>query len=370
MRILPAALAISAAVHGGAVAYVQTRPPRPEPTRVVTLAPVEIIPAPLPEPSPEAAPTEVMLLDDDTVAELARVASSKGHTKKRGKATASEISTGTATIENPRVETPTKRNTLMTMRHPKIEHGPSAEFWARFAANTKPLQPKEIAGEQLSSEIATAEGNLKNPKWIANATPEQVAGERAALAVKRYEKSNAELRPNGEGTKAEHKTFNIKFNGDGTVAKLSDKANLQRKGLLGGTFDVTDGAMRAAGIDPYASYKLKVLDETRDERAAMGKRYRTQQLAQSRQHVQKHLDRLWAITDNAAQRKQGLFELWDDCAERGSEELIAGGRAAREQVIGFMRSKFPKGSADEFTVAELAHFNKQRKSTATFAPYD
>jgi hypothetical protein len=113
-----------------------------------------------------------------------------------------------------------------------------------------------------------------------------------------------------------------------------------------------------------------VLDETRDERVAIGNRYRKQQLAQSKQLVQRNLDRLWASTSDLAARKQGLFELWDDCAETGSEELVAGGTAARTHVIGFIRSKLPAGSTDAFTQTELVHFNKQRKSRATFAPYE
>lgn len=141
--------------------------------------------------------------------------------------------------------------------------------------------------------------------------------------------------------------------------------------------------MRRHGQDPYASYKLRVLDETRDERAAIGKRYRTQQLAQSRQLMQKNLDRLWASTLDVAARKQGLFELWDDCAETGPEmepggftppgandELVAGGTSARSQLVGFVRSKLPAGTAGAFTADELARFNKQRKSRAEFQPYE
>ena len=188
-----------------------------------------------------------------------------------------------------------------------------------------------------------------------------------ALAL-RDELANRELQPDGSGRKAEHKTFRVKVAADGS-AKIHDKANLQRKGLLGASFDVTDGAMRAAGIDPYASYKLKVLDETRAERVAIGKRHRTQQLAQSKAHAQNNLVRLWSTTADLGARKQGLFELWDECAETGSDELIAGGRAAREHVVGFIRSKLPATGPEAFTAEELTRFNKQRRSTATFAPY-
>ncbi|HEU4611993.1 MAG TPA: hypothetical protein VFS15_07940 [Kofleriaceae bacterium] len=369
MRILPAALAISAAIHGGAVAWVSTRsPPNPELPRPVTIAPIEVVP---PEP-----PTEVTLLDDHTVVAAAPTASPARHTRpgnarheivaSRGRGT----ETAQPSAEPPHGESPQPpHNRYRTMRHPTIEKGPSDAFWDKFAANTKPLQPKDIASEQRADELASAEAHLGNPRWIANASPDQVAAERVRLVEKRYEQAHAELRPDGAGTKAEHQTFRARFNPDGTIAALDDKANLQRKGL-GASFDVSDAIMRSKGIDPYSSYKLKVLDETRDERVAIGKRYRTQQLAQSRQHMQKNLARLWATTHDLAARKQGLFELWDDCAETGSAELVAGGTSARTYLIGVIRAKLPAGSTEAFTADELARLNKQRRSRAAFRPYD
>jgi hypothetical protein len=259
----------------------------------------------------------------------------------------------------------------MTMRQPErlvIENGPSVEFTDRFVRNTKPLKPNENPTEQIRDELRTADDFLKNARWVANASPDQVTAMRMSAASLRTELYNRELQPDGEGRKAEHKTFRVKVAADGSV-KIHDKANVQRQGLLGASFDVTDGLMRRHGIDPYSSYKLKVLDETREERVAIGKQHRTQQLAQSRQHVHKNLERLWATATDLAARKQGLFELWDDCAETGSEELVGAGRSAREYVVGFIRSKLPAGGATAFTADELARFNGQRKSRATFAPY-
>jgi hypothetical protein len=367
---MPTALVISAVVHGAAVAWVQSRQaPKLEPEQPVIVEVIDIVPA----PAAEAVPTEVTLLDDNTVVSAAPVASSASHTR-RGKTKHAIVASQTTITETapPPVETaPPPQSKLMTMRHPKLENGPSSEFWAKFEANTKPLKPKEIAGEQLSDEIASAEQHLKNPRWIANASAEKVAAERGKLIEKRYEQSAAELQPDGTGTKADHHTFRTKFNGDGTVASMKDKRNLRANKIpISGEFDITDAMMRSQGIDPYASYKLKVLDETRDERVAIGKRYRTQQLAQSGQLMQRNLERLWSSTPDLAARKRGLFELWDECAESGTEELIVAGAAARAHVLGFIRSKLPAGSTEAFTHTELAHFNKQRKSQAPFAPYE
>jgi hypothetical protein len=139
--------------------------------------------------------------------------------------------------------------------------------------------------------------------------------------------------------------------------------------IIGGGFDVTDALMRRKKIDPYAAAKLKYLDSTRDERVQIGNRYRKQQLAQSAALMQKNLDALTASTADAVAKKQALFELWDDCAETGSEALVEGGKAARALVIGYLRARFPAGSATAYTAAELERFNRRKASKATFEPY-
>ncbi len=366
MRVLTSAVLISAALHGAAVAWVQMRPDRDTESRpTVTQPTVEIVPAPAADPPPMV----VALLDDHTV-----VPSAPGTARSQG-ALPSKLS------RDPRVRTetassgpsrPDQRNPLMTMRQsprrPALDTQPSQDFTERFLKNSRPLAPKDIRTEQLTDELARAEGQLKNARWIANASPDQVTAARMTAVALRDELNHRELRPDGTGTKSEHRAFNIKYSADGT-AKIRDNPNIKREGLLSGSFDVTDAMMRSKGIDPYASYKLKVLDETRDERVAIGKRYRTQQLAQSKQLMHKNIERLWSTTHDVAARKQGLFELWDDCAEAGADEVVAGGASARAYVVGFIRSKLPEGSAAAFSADELARLNKRRKSRATFAPY-
>jgi len=65
-----------------------------------------------------------------------------------------------------------------------------------------------------------------------------------------------------------------------------------------------------------------------------------------------------------------LFELWDECAETGDPDLVAGGQAARRLVIGAIRARFPAGSATAFTPAEIAAFARSQQSKATFQPYE
>ncbi len=139
--------------------------------------------------------------------------------------------------------------------------------------------------------------------------------------------------------------------------------------IASGGFDVSDFFMRRHGQDPYAAKKLKYLDSTRDERVQIGNRYKAQQLEQSTQLMQKNIDSLWSHTLDPAARKQGLFELWDDCAEAGDPTIVEGGRAARLLVVGVIRARFPAASEQAFTATELAALNRKRSSKATFAPY-
>jgi len=362
------ALWVSLAVHAGVIAWVQgrdTTPPPPPPRPQATI--VEIVPAPI-----EAQPTDVVLLPDDSVAVPAPVpgpAASRVAHASSNRPLGPKVETST-TVLPPTGEPPTtQRNPLMTMRRldePRLK-GPSGDFMDAFMKNSRPPAPSDNPTTRLEEGIAAIESNLKNPRWVANAAAEELDAARFDKLAMKDELNNRELQPDGTGRKAEHKQFRVKVAADGS-ATIHDKPNVQRQGL-GATFDVTDALMRNKGIDPYSAYKRKVLDETREERVAMGKQHRTQQLAQSTIHMQKNLERLWSMTTDATVRKRGLFELWDECAETGTEELVAGGHSAREYIVGFIRSKYPAGSAGAYTVAELAKFNRQRRSRSEFAPY-
>jgi len=168
-----------------------------------------------------------------------------------------------------------------------------------------------------------------------------------------------DLQPSGGGTyRAEQRTFTTKVDADGS-AHLEDKPD---------ELDSQDRLMLHMGIDPYARNKLALLDRTRDQRAGVGQRHRHAQLAHAAELMQRNIDRLWAMAPGLAARKRGLFELWDDCAETGSDELVAGGAAACRLVIGAIRARLR--GADAYTAAELAQLNAIRRSTAMFAPYE
>jgi hypothetical protein len=114
---------------------------------------------------------------------------------------------------------------------------------------------------------------------------------------------------------------------------------------------------KLAHSDPYASRKLRLLDDTRAERVERGEAFRAQQAARSAELMQRVLEQLWASKLDIAQRKQALYELWADCSDDEA------GQRARSMVLGWIRAKLPAGSGDAYTTDELARL-------APFQPYE
>ncbi len=140
--------------------------------------------------------------------------------------------------------------------------------------------------------------------------------------------------------------------------------------IAGGSFDLTAWAMRKAGVgDPYQARKRAVLDSTREERAERGGAYREEQLAKSSEIMRGNLEALWRATADLAERRETLFQLWDECVEGEGPQAEAGDRA-RIQVIGWIRAKLPKDGAGAFTAAEIAALDAKRSSKQHFCPYE
>jgi hypothetical protein len=135
-----------------------------------------------------------------------------------------------------------------------------------------------------------------------------------------------------------------------------------------GNLDIYAWLYRKYAGDPYASRKLKLLDDTRDERAALGEKYRANRLDASRELMRKTLVQLWRTTLDPAQRRAALFELWDECAE-GEGPTGQAGEQARVVVIDWIREHLPLGSPDAYRPDELAALVAKRTSRQAFAPY-
>jgi hypothetical protein len=386
VRKLPAAVAISAAIHVVAVLYLGSRnlgdelAPEPE---LTPIEPVEAARA-LPVESP---PIDLVLLEPAPTA-APEIQPSRRTRPDRSAPALAAIETphaGSAAsihdAQDPRDAHDTPRNPWMTMRRPDLA-GPAAT--ARWDDLVHP--PAGTAPEH------DATARVLKPSGSGTSRYEQPA---AADSTDTLDRPFAiEVDADGTAHFKDGKSFNVHFavpgpkaiatwyksekgdlveTADMAVAKMI-QASIGATGvvvpIIAGGFDTTDWLMRRRGQDPYASAKLHVLDATRDERAQLHALNRDRQLGQSTVLIQRTLDDLWATVADPATRKQALFELWDDCAEVGDVALVEGARTARLLIVGFIRARLRAGGTDAYTAAELAACNRARRSTAPFAPYE
>jgi hypothetical protein len=366
MRILPVALALSAVVHAGVAFGLRLRNhPRP-----LAIVPAEPAVPPLPAPTPCVAdpePIAVAFIDDTRARAISHVGDAP---TQRIAATPSSAHPGT---EVAATVAPPHGSSLMAMRHespsapppPQLE-GLSPEFVSSFLSKPSHAEPNPIEGERIEEGIETIEHDLHDPEWTRHATPDQLRAAREQLVAGFDARDAHELKRDGDGYKATHQTWVAHVDAAGNV-KFEDKPNWQWHGL-GASFDATDALMRHEGQDPYASQKRKFLDDTREERFEIGKRYRREQLKHSSRLAYDTLEWIWSSTPNVRERKQAVFELWDDCAESGDADLVEGGRAARAMIVGFIKTHLV--GHDAFSPDELAALNAHKTSTASFAPYD
>jgi hypothetical protein len=139
---------------------------------------------------------------------------------------------------------------------------------------------------------------------------------------------------------------------------------------VSGRFDVTDQVMKLAGQDPYASVKRKMAEETREQRLCMARRYQGERQKQELFTLSTKVRRIANRTDlSAAQRRNLVFAIWDECLE-DSDSPTDYGAMARATILSVVRDVFPAGSEVAYQPAELLVINERRSSRQPFAPYD
>ena len=315
------------------------------------------------------------------------------------------------------------------LRTPPVQPRPPAPAPARIAAPRpaaprpaapRPAQPPELTASPPAHPPASpapgalamrqpntpAPGGPSGEPSIPAATPAplDLAPDRAASAVVRdpgpppppsplalpgratTPRPRSELIPDGNGTfRADDLTFTAKIDRDGRV-HIEDKANLQvhlpgwddlEHALETGTvpfprvtFDLTDWVMRSAGDDPYLRRKALFLDRTRAQRAKMSAAARAEALRESLDALPSLLARLWNDSSiSPATRRRLLFELWDECAESGSDAVVQAGNTARAIILAFIRRRLPRGSEHAYPPGERRALDAARKSRQPFTPY-
>jgi hypothetical protein len=330
----------SLAVHAALAGVLGTVEPKREDAKPSQTVEIEVVPVPPPSP-PAVEPLDVQVLDEQTTQVI-----TKSSAKKRA---SSRVATGSSAIETTGGITPGGTGT---------EPAPS---------RSKYLSMRSGSRADLSLPTGRFDDLDHAPAGTAPAAGPPSSGLLEDAA--------------GGRKKSDQDVFVAKVDRDGSV-RMRDKANLSAElswnpaKLLSGRFDVTDYLMRKTKNDPYASRKLKFLDETRDERVEIGKAWRHQQLQQTAMIMRKNLERAWAASTDPTARKRALFELWDEIVEPRSrddladEVLVEAARSARKAVIGFIRAHLPQGSELAYSESELVAFNAKKQSSVKFSPYD
>ncbi len=343
-----AVMGVSIAAHALViVALPPPRQPQPEvaPAPVVTLEAVEA-------PVMEVVPFEVVVVP----ATSGGAAPAGGQARATARVASSRAGAATATATE--TAAPTTSNAFR-MRYPSL------------------------AGADRPAEAAPAEVDFSVPvSMIAAIIDKPSPGIPAPTG---------ELVANKDGTYTKDDVAYVAtIAADGTV-KFDDKPNLRVRlalprlkdlkrllaegdgvdlPIITGSFDVTDAVMRLAGQDPYQAKKLAFLDRTRDERVEIGRKHRAEQLEHAEAYVLANADELWTRAEFSIEDKRALlFELWDECAETGSDELVDAGDRARAALLRFIAVHLPAGSADAYTADEVKRLDRKRHSRAHFAPY-
>lgn len=129
-------------------------------------------------------------------------------------------------------------------------------------------------------------------------------------------------------------------------------------------FDITEALERRHGNDPYYADRAWFLEQTEEVRDRLARRHAEEQHRRQLLRLRGRLDAL--MRDEArpiAARHREVFATWDDFDE---DEV---GRRARDALITFVRERWPEGSANAFTDAELDALNAGRTSDERFEPY-
>ena len=140
---------------------------------------------------------------------------------------------------------------------------------------------------------------------------------------------------------------------------------------------------KGSGQEINTHLKLIFLEGTAELRHRMARTHAEERLNTRLDALNKELQTLWYHSGQpAAQRREALFQLWDDCIEAPAQQETDGSdeqelerlrqtiaSKARREIIRFIRRHVAKDSEDGYTEDELARLNARRGSRERFAPY-
>ncbi len=136
------------------------------------------------------------------------------------------------------------------------------------------------------------------------------------------------------------------------------------------TFDLTEMAMNAAGMDPHVSEKRRISEVTRERRLCMAERDQDRRRSEALFNMKNTLASIiGAVEQSWTERREAILDLWDGCTQGAGHDGQDLAVAARATIIKFVRERLPAGGDHAFTLAELVGFNQRRSHGEIFDPY-
>lgn len=359
-------IAVSSGVHLGLAAWMLLAPAhRAETKRAFEPVEVVILEAP---PPPPAAPPPTVLPEPERAARTP------------------------APPRRPRVRRPPREREVALEDPPVVEDravapavspvdGPAearaeapaearAEAPAGAGEATKP--PGEVAGTPPSAPRPGGTGNVRDLDSISLAPVLEPPGP-AVIPKPRVDGAPGlpKLEPSrGGGYVYKDTAFRARIAPDGTVRFEDHWQGMQPEKGVAFAADLTELLMRAAGTDPYGVEKAKFLETTRELRTELSRAACEERNRESLLELGRRLEETWRDERlTAGERRRLLFEMWDECAEDGGEDIRQLGAMARATIAAFIQRRLPPESAEAYSAEELALLNGRRRSTAPFEPY-
>jgi hypothetical protein len=229
--------------------------------------------------------------------------------------------------------------------------GPSAPH---VSAVDAPAMSDAQRAEELNERHSRFLNETANAQaWITRKEPPNFVPRKDGSYVYRGHAFSAQIRPDGTIVFSDRDGINFDQLGTSDAQSLGARFS----------FDLTDGAYRRRGADPYQAerdYVLRGSEELRDKLAA---EHRVHEGERALLRLTGRLERTWTSGRDAPARRRALFKLWDDCSD---DDVGARARAA---ILAFVVDRLPAGSAEAFTPEELDQLNAKRRSRDPFRPY-
>lgn len=379
------------AVHVLVLVWLSTRPREPPPPPELVLHDIELIdpvelpaaprsdaPAPTPDPpdepdAPDAPPDEEPVVHDDSSGRATPTRPRSAGGSDGADAGGSKPSAEPVLPGPPGDAAPQPGALAITGLRPHSKSG-------GIAVTRPTLEPPAHAR------------NLHAAAGDAAFSPEPSDSKPSSLAA-------AGFKPKGRSGKRvyKHKSFRAILHPDGRMT-FSDVPSLRspkvappQSGMKGppprgiAMPGLAEGLRAASGQELYVKEKRALMEWTYELRVQMALEYAEGNIQKRLKSLYRELVSRWhAPGRTAEERREEIFDRWDDCDEAFGLKLPEfvkdapasidetrreAGRTARDTIERFVRTHLPEGSADAFTADELRRFNARRRSRERFDPY-